>query len=53
MIKRIYYAILRFLELDKSNHRAGDIRLQGQDEYLHVPAFVNTAKEQKRRVRRY
>lgn len=48
MIKRIFYAILRWLELDKSSHKAGDIRLQGQDEYLHVPAFVNTAKERKR-----
>lgn len=48
MIKQLYKRILRFLELDKSSHKAGDIRLQGQDEYLHVPAFVNTAKEKKK-----
>lgn len=48
MIKRIYYAILRWLELDKSNHKAGDTRLQGLDGDLMVSIGSFTDHRSKR-----
>lgn len=36
MIKRLYRAFLRFLELDKSSPKAGDTRLRGLDGDLMV-----------------